>query len=123
MTESDKQILDIESAVQRTKVPDTMNLQNTILQATATMPQSASLTQKQSRWQSVKSMFRVKPYLMTGGSLMAFCAVLTLSVLLFVPNNPATVVEVADNNEHLLSDELVWQDLMLIHDELAFNDL
>lgn len=119
--------------IQRMRIPSSARLQNNILELTQELPQYTdqsvgadvySLTQIFEKVGLKRANFwsGMKPYAAT---LAAGFAVITLSSNLWLTseNDPATVDAFADLSVEQLAKEIVWQDLMLMQDELAFAGL
>ena len=128
LTESE--VLDI----QRMRIPSTTRLQNNILELTQELPQYTdqtvgadvySLTQLFDKVGLKRASFwnTMKPY---AASLAAGFAVIALSSSLWLPSQNDSILTVdafAELSVDQLAEEIVWQDLMLLQDELAFAGL
>lgn len=120
-------------ALKRMRTPSTDRLQSSIIDLTKELPQYTDQDSSSKVYNLSAFLDKVglsefsfwnsfKPYAAT---LAAGFAVIALSSSLWMPtqNDPVAADAFADLSTEQLADEIVWQDLMLLQDELAFAGL
>lgn len=119
----------------RAEVPGSDALQQSILQTTRAMPQQippfeVSQTNAKSAWRIHDLLFSTAAWrgLSAPATVIAGVVIMAVSIALFVPLKTPREAVVSDGGLQQLElsqiadeDELVWQELLLMQDELAFN--
>lgn len=125
---SEEDVLSIE----RTPVPSSSQLQKNIIKLTKELPQYTDNTGLATVYNLSAFLDKVglkkhsfsigfKPY---AASIAAGFAVIALSSTLWMPSQNEQIVEdYTSMNAEKLAEEIEWQDLMLLNDEIAFAGL
>jgi hypothetical protein len=120
-------------SIERLRTPESTRLQKNILQLTQSLPQYTGRYEVAQVY-SLETFFDkvglkkvnfwslIKPYAAT---VAAGLAVVALSSTLWLPtqDDALIVTDINSLTSEQLADEIAWQDLMLLNDELAFAGL
>jgi len=109
------------SSIERKAPPSTESLQQRILAETRHLPQiqpTLESSNKRTPWRRFSWYFLP----ISGLAVMVLSVVIGFNTIL--PQQPEDIVlSSSQQTTFTMSDELAWQDVMLMHDELAFIDL